>query len=113
LNYYHLGGQTFHHDYIRWGLLTLIISFQAKGIRSFDILDCDNSVVSNNYLEDIAVVAFGGSWNCKYKHAIGGSVDRDNRDSIQICINLNPGVNKFLDRDDETNYFTLEKLHSM
>ena len=64
-------------------------------------------VVSNNYLEDITVVAYGGGWNCKHKHAVGGSVDRDNRDSIQICINLNPGVNKFLDRYDK-KYFTID-----
>ena len=76
---------------------------------SFDILDCDNSVVSTNHLQDIAVVAFGGGWNCsKHKDdVIGDSVDRDNRDSIQICINLNPGVNKFLDRYDK-EYFTIE-----
>jgi len=74
---------------------------------TFEILDCDNSVVSNNYLQDIAVVAFGGGWNYKHKHAIGGSVDRDNRNSIQICINLNPGVNKILDRYDK-EYFTIE-----
>ena len=107
MNLYHLGGQSFHHDYIRWGWLTLIISFQPEDMWSFNILDCDNSTVSTNYLQCIAVVAFGGGWNCKHKHAIGGSVDRDNRNSIQICINLNPGVNKILDRDDE-NYFTVE-----
>ena len=73
-----------HHDYIRWGWLTLILSFQPKDMWSLDIFDCDNSVVSHNYLEDITVVAFVGGWNCKHKHAVGGSVDRDNRDSIQI-----------------------------
>ena len=49
--FFHLGGQTFHHDYIRWGWLTLIISFQSKGMWSFDsietsstgILDCANT----------------------------------------------------------------------
>ena len=38
---------------------------------SFNILDCDNSAVSTNYLQHIDVVAFGGGWNCKHKHAIG------------------------------------------
>ena len=95
-----------HHDYIRWGWLTIIICFQAKGTWSFDIQENHNSVVSTNYLQDITVVAFGGGWNCQHKHTVGSSVDRDNRDSIQICINLNPGVNKFLDRDDEANYYT-------
>ena len=47
----------------------------------------------NNYLQDITVVAFGG-WNSKHRHAIGGSVDRDNRNSI-------------LDRYDK-EYFTIE-----
>ena len=77
---------------------------------SLDILDCDNSnsVVSNHYLEDISVFAFGGGWNCKHKHAVDGRVDRHSRDSIQICINLNPGINKFLDTVDEVNYFTSE-----
>jgi len=108
LNYFHLGGQSFHHDYIRWGWLTLVISFQPTGMWSFDNLDCYNSVVSHNYLKEICVVAFGGGWNCKHKHAVDGRVDRHSRDSIQICINLNPGINKFLDRDDEVNYFTSE-----
>ena len=77
---------------------------------SLDILDCDNSnsVVSNQYLEDISVFAFGGGWNCKHKHAVDGRVDRHSRDSIQICINLNPGINKFLDRVDEVNYYTID-----
>ena len=108
MSYYHLGGQTFHHDYIRWGWLTMILSFQAKGKWSFGISDCTRSVVSDNYLEDIAVVAFGGSWNCEHKHAIGGCLDRDNRDSIQICINLNPGVNILVDRVNEEKYFTID-----
>ena len=56
-------------------------------------------LVTNNYLQEIAVVAFGSGWNSKHKHVIGGSVDRDNKESIQICINLNPGVNKFVDRE--------------
>ena len=59
---------------------------------TFEILDCDNSVVSNNYLEDITVVASGGGWNCKHKHAVDGSVDRHSR---EICLNLNPGINIF------------------
>ena len=71
MNFYHLGGQSFHHDYILLGWLTLIISFQPEDMWSFNILDCDNSAVCTNYLQDIAVVAFGGGWNCKHKHAIG------------------------------------------
>ena len=84
----------------------MILSFQAKGEWSFGISDCTSSVVSDNYLENIAVVAFGGSWNCEHKHAIGGCLDRDNRDSIQICINLNPGDNILVDTVNEEKYFT-------
>ena len=91
----------------------MIISTQSKAVWSLDsietsstgILACANCLVSNNYLQENAVVAFRGGWNSKHKHAIGVSVDTDNRDSIQICINSNPGVNKFVDRE-EIDYFT-------
>ena len=45
-----------------------------------------SSLVSNNYLQEVAVVVFGGGWNSKHEHAIGVSVDRDNRDIVQILL---------------------------
>ena len=75
-NHLNLGGQNHHHDYIRMGWLSVLVCAQPLDVSSFDKALANTSlgtfgrVVTNNLLPKLAVVAFGGGWNCQNTHAI-------------------------------------------